>query len=188
MPPTETCMTCHSQIWTHAEMLAPVRGSFADARAAALDPRLHTARLRLFQSQHPYRERRRLHRMPRADRRDAADLEGARASYGCVPGLPPQSGAASAPAGAGLQPALAAHLRYAVRRTADGGLSHPSARRAQRLRRCATDERAARRRGTISAQARRAGRKAGFRRTRRTRGAAVPRRSRRVSTGGGFCR
>ncbi len=30
MPPTETCMTCHSQIWTNAAMLAPVRQSLAD--------------------------------------------------------------------------------------------------------------------------------------------------------------
>ena len=29
MPSTETCMTCHSQIWTDAEMLAPVRTSLA---------------------------------------------------------------------------------------------------------------------------------------------------------------
>jgi hypothetical protein len=29
MPPTETCMTCHSQIWTNAQMLAPVRASLA---------------------------------------------------------------------------------------------------------------------------------------------------------------
>ena len=29
LPPTETCMTCHSQIWTNAAMLAPVRKSFA---------------------------------------------------------------------------------------------------------------------------------------------------------------
>ncbi|MBV8770334.1 MAG: cytochrome c3 family protein [Hyphomicrobiales bacterium] len=28
LPATETCMTCHSQIWTQAEMLAPVRASF----------------------------------------------------------------------------------------------------------------------------------------------------------------
>jgi len=28
IPPTETCMTCHSQIWTNAEMLEPVRESF----------------------------------------------------------------------------------------------------------------------------------------------------------------
>jgi hypothetical protein len=32
MPATETCMTCHSQIWTHAEMLAPVRASLAEHR------------------------------------------------------------------------------------------------------------------------------------------------------------
>lgn len=27
LPPTHTCMTCHSQIWTNAQMLAPVRDS-----------------------------------------------------------------------------------------------------------------------------------------------------------------
>ena len=30
MPPTHTCMTCHSQLWTNARMLAPVRQSLAD--------------------------------------------------------------------------------------------------------------------------------------------------------------
>ncbi|HEY1795668.1 MAG TPA: cytochrome c3 family protein [Stellaceae bacterium] len=30
MPPTHTCMTCHSQLWTNAQMLAPVRQSLAD--------------------------------------------------------------------------------------------------------------------------------------------------------------
>ncbi|MFC0410688.1 cytochrome c3 family protein [Roseomonas elaeocarpi] len=29
VPPTETCMTCHSQIWTNAAILAPVRESLA---------------------------------------------------------------------------------------------------------------------------------------------------------------
>ncbi len=29
MPPTYTCMTCHSQVWTNAQMLAPVRDSLA---------------------------------------------------------------------------------------------------------------------------------------------------------------
>ncbi len=28
IPPTKTCMNCHSQIWTNAEMLEPVRASF----------------------------------------------------------------------------------------------------------------------------------------------------------------
>lgn len=28
-PPTHTCMTCHSQVWTNADMLEPVRQSYA---------------------------------------------------------------------------------------------------------------------------------------------------------------
>ncbi len=31
-PPTHTCMTCHSQLWTNAEALAPVRESLAEDR------------------------------------------------------------------------------------------------------------------------------------------------------------
>ena len=30
LPPTSTCMTCHSQIWTNAAVLEPVRRSLAD--------------------------------------------------------------------------------------------------------------------------------------------------------------
>jgi hypothetical protein len=30
LPPTQTCMTCHSQIWTTAPMLEPVRASYRD--------------------------------------------------------------------------------------------------------------------------------------------------------------
>src|SRR5688500_11664550 len=32
MPSTKTCMTCHSQIWTNAELLAPVRQSWQTGR------------------------------------------------------------------------------------------------------------------------------------------------------------
>lgn len=35
LPPTHTCMTCHSQIWSNAEVLAPVRQSYADDRPIA---------------------------------------------------------------------------------------------------------------------------------------------------------
>jgi hypothetical protein len=31
MPSTQTCMTCHSQIWTSAAMLEPVRASYRDS-------------------------------------------------------------------------------------------------------------------------------------------------------------
>jgi hypothetical protein len=33
IPPTKTCMTCHSQIWTNAQMLQPVRDSWANDQA-----------------------------------------------------------------------------------------------------------------------------------------------------------
>ncbi len=32
MPPTETCMSCHSQLWTNAEILQPVRTSLKEGR------------------------------------------------------------------------------------------------------------------------------------------------------------
>ncbi|MFL5338103.1 MAG: cytochrome c3 family protein [Geminicoccaceae bacterium] len=32
LPPTHTCMTCHSQLWTNAAMLEPVRRSLAGGR------------------------------------------------------------------------------------------------------------------------------------------------------------
>jgi hypothetical protein len=35
VPPTHTCMTCHSQIWTNAQMLAPVRASLANGEPLA---------------------------------------------------------------------------------------------------------------------------------------------------------
>jgi hypothetical protein len=34
-PPTHTCMTCHSQLWTQADVLAPVRASLAEGRPLA---------------------------------------------------------------------------------------------------------------------------------------------------------
>jgi hypothetical protein len=30
LPPTETCMNCHRQIWTNAELLEPIRASYRD--------------------------------------------------------------------------------------------------------------------------------------------------------------
>ena len=33
IPPTETCMSCHSQIWTNAQVLAPVRESLRSGKA-----------------------------------------------------------------------------------------------------------------------------------------------------------
>lgn len=33
IPPTKTCMNCHAQIWTNAQMLEPVRESFRSGRS-----------------------------------------------------------------------------------------------------------------------------------------------------------
>src|SRR5271168_3226482 len=33
LPPTKTCMTCHSQIWTNSEMLEPVRASYSTGKS-----------------------------------------------------------------------------------------------------------------------------------------------------------
>ena len=33
IPPTKTCMNCHAQIWTNAEMLEPVRASFRENKS-----------------------------------------------------------------------------------------------------------------------------------------------------------
>ena len=35
LPPTATCMTCHSQLWVNSPMLEPVRASFRDDRSIA---------------------------------------------------------------------------------------------------------------------------------------------------------
>jgi hypothetical protein len=33
IPPTETCMSCHSELWTNAEMLQPVRASWSSGES-----------------------------------------------------------------------------------------------------------------------------------------------------------
>lgn len=35
LPPTKTCMTCHSQLWTNADLLEPVRQSLASGKPIA---------------------------------------------------------------------------------------------------------------------------------------------------------
>ena len=37
MPPTKTCMNCHSQIWVGSDMLAPVRESYRTEQAPGMD-------------------------------------------------------------------------------------------------------------------------------------------------------
>ena len=91
IPPTWTCMTCHSQIWTGAEMLAPVRDSLAD-NSRCDGPAQPAARLRLFQPLDPRHQGRRLLDLPRRGGHDAADLQGQAVRDAVLPQLPPQPG------------------------------------------------------------------------------------------------
>ena len=82
IPPTETCMTCHSQIWTNADMLAPVRTSFATNKPLRWT-RVHDLPDFVYlQPQHPCHEGRRLRDLPRPSRPDAADAAGGSAHMG----------------------------------------------------------------------------------------------------------
>ena len=76
IPPTETCMSCHSQIWTNAEMLEPVRASFRTGKSLEWVARPRSAGLRVLQPQHSREQGHRLFHLPRPGRQDAADVEG----------------------------------------------------------------------------------------------------------------
>ena len=108
IPPTKTCMNCHSQIWTNAPILEPVRASFRDNRPL---------------------EWRRVHDLPdfvyfnhsihvnkgvgcatchgQVDRMPL-DVPGELASDEVVPGVPPQSGKVRQATGSGVQHGLRA--------------------------------------------------------------------------------
>ena len=68
MPPTQTCMNCHSQMWVGSDMLEPVARQLPHRPIAALAARLQPARLRLFRPQHPRPQGRRLLDLPRPHR------------------------------------------------------------------------------------------------------------------------
>ena len=93
IPPTKTCINCHSQIWSTSPYLEPVRASFRD------DKPLRWIRVHdlpdfvLLQPQHPRDEGRRLRDLPRPRRSHAADAAGELAADGVVPRLPSRSGA-----------------------------------------------------------------------------------------------
>ena len=107
IPPTKTCMNCHSQILAEQPVSSSrsARASATD-KPIALDARARSARLRLLQPQHPREQGRRLRDLPRPRRPHAADVAGAVAADGVVPRLPPRAGAVRAPARGGLPDGL----------------------------------------------------------------------------------
>ncbi len=95
IPPTKTCMNCHAQIWTNAALLEPARASFRTGQISAMDTGPRFAGLRVFQSQHPCKQRRRLLQLPWPGRPDAAHVPGEFPANGVVPELPLRAGKVS---------------------------------------------------------------------------------------------
>ena len=97
IPPTKTCMNCHAQIWTNAQLLEPVRAELGYGPVAGVDQGARPARFRLLQPRDSREQGDRLRKLPRARGPDAADVRAEHLADGVVPGLPPQSGQESAP-------------------------------------------------------------------------------------------
>ena len=74
LPPTETCMSCHSQIWANAELLEPVRASFRTGKSLEWTTGPRPAGFRLLQPQHSCEQRHWLLNLSRQSRPDAADV------------------------------------------------------------------------------------------------------------------
>ncbi len=72
LPPTHTCMSCHSQIWAASPMLEPVRTSLAENKPLGLDQGSRPSGLRVLPPCDPHPEGGGMRVVPRASRQDAA--------------------------------------------------------------------------------------------------------------------
>ena len=133
MPPTYTCMTCHSQLWTNADVLAPVRKSLASGKPlhwvrvnrlpdyVYFDHSIHVAKGIGCATCHG-----RIDEMPLTAK--AATL-----AHVVVHRLPPRPPAQPAPTLGNFRHGVAAHTGYVVWRRAVQAVSHPLRGRADRL-------------------------------------------------------
>jgi hypothetical protein len=92
IPPTKTCINCHSQIWTNAALLQPVRDSWATGRIDPVDQGARPSRLRLLQPRDPCEQGDRMRQLPWPRGPDAPDVHGEHVADGVVPELPSQPG------------------------------------------------------------------------------------------------
>ena len=65
IPPTKTCMNCHSQIWSTSPTLEPVRASFRTGESLRWTRVNDLPDYRLFQSQHSHQQGSGLRELPR---------------------------------------------------------------------------------------------------------------------------
>ncbi len=91
IPPTKTCMNCHSQIWTNARVARAGAAQLGDGRVDHLDQGPRSSRLRLFQSRDPRQQGAGLFDLSRPRRPDAHHVPAEHPADGVVPELPSQS-------------------------------------------------------------------------------------------------
>ncbi len=71
IPPTKTCMNCHSQIYSNAPILEPVRASFQSGESLEWTRVHDLPDFVYFNHSHPHQEGHRLRDLPRPHRPDA---------------------------------------------------------------------------------------------------------------------
>ena len=112
MPPTYTCMTCHSQIWTNAALLAPVRDSLANNTPIIWHRVTDLPDYVYFNHKIHIAKGVGCAELPRHHAGHAADPESPHADDGFLSGLPSRSRPEPAAAGCDLQHRLASHAGY----------------------------------------------------------------------------
>ena len=110
IPPTKTCMNCHSQIWTNAQLLEPVRASYRSGKSLQWTRVNQLPDFVYLQPQHSHQQGRGLQHLPWSRRPDAAHVQARIVADGMVSGLPSCAGEKSPPARSGIQYALPAAL------------------------------------------------------------------------------
>ena len=98
LPPTYTCMTCHSQIWTNAALLAPVRQSLANDQPLAWHRVTNLPDYVYFNHSIHIAKGVGCCELPRRGGHDAADLQGEDVDDEVLPRLPSRSRPEPAPA------------------------------------------------------------------------------------------
>ncbi len=92
IPPTKTCMNCHSQIWTNAPILEPVRASFREGKPLQWTRVHDLPDFVYFNHSIHVKQGRRLCDVSRPGRQDAAHVSGVDTDDAVVPRLPSEPG------------------------------------------------------------------------------------------------
>ena len=133
IPPTKTCMNCHSQIWNQAPILEPIRASFQGRQAGALGARARPAGFVYSTTAIHVNKGWAARRVTAASTKCRSRSRRTRCD-GVVPQLPSQPGAVRAAARRDLHDGLQPPVPQSVMGPQlDEGVRHPAGRRKHQL-------------------------------------------------------